>query len=89
VGLLRNDEASRLEIREHGLARRVAIEAEIFFRRVVVDGRVEIEDRQRGKPMTLADRPVVEVVGRRDLDDARAELALDVFVGDDRGRPRA
>jgi hypothetical protein len=34
--------------------------------------------------VALADGVVVEVVGRGDLDDAGAELAVDVVVGDDR-----
>ena len=59
------------QIGQHRLARRVAIEAAVFRRRVVVDRRVEIEDRDRGQVVPLADRPVVEVVRRRDLDARR------------------
>ena len=41
-----DDEALRREIGEHRLARDVAIEAAILRRRVVVDRRVEVEDRR-------------------------------------------
>ena len=35
----------------------------------------------------LADRVVVEVMGRRDLDAAGAESRIDVFIGNDRDLP--
>jgi hypothetical protein len=37
--------------------------------------------------VALADGPVVEVVGRRELDDTGAEYTIDVIVGDDRYLP--
>ncbi len=83
--LLRLDQkAGRVEIGEHGLARGEAIHAAIFFRRVVVDLRVERQDHARRELVARADLPVVEIVRRRDLDRAGAEFAIDVFIGDDR-----
>ena len=86
VRLFADEQTLRREIGEHRLARRVAIEAAILLRRVVVDRRVEIEDRDRREAVALADLPVVEVVRRRDLHAAGAEGLVDVGVGDDGDR---
>ena len=51
----------------HRLARVEAVEAAVLRRRVVVDLRVEREDRDQRQLVALADRVVVEVVRRRDL----------------------
>ena len=64
----------RREIRQHRLARGVAVEAAVFFRRVGVDRRVEIQDWDRRQIVALPDLPVVEVVRGRDLDAAGAEV---------------
>ena len=60
------------------------VEPAVARRAVLVDLRTEREHRQHGQAVALADRVVVEVVRRRDLDDAGAEFAVDVVVGDDR-----
>ena len=87
VRLFRHQEVRREEVGQHGLARDVAIESAVLRGRVVVDGGVEVEDRDRREPVAQPDLPVVEVVRGRDLHRARAELAVDVVVGDDRNRP--
>ncbi len=76
----RDDESGGLKIREHRLARRVAIEPAVLRRCVVVERRVEIEDRQHLQLMTLADEPIVEIVRRSDLHDAGAEFSIDVAI---------
>ena len=86
VRLFADDEAQCREIGEHGLARRVAVEAAVLRRRVVVDRRVEVQDGDRREAVPLADLPVVEVVRRRDLHAAGAERLVDVVVGDHRDR---
>ncbi len=71
------------KIGQHGLARFVTILPAIFFRRIVVErgfGREQVDHRQ---PMPLPHRVVVEVVRRRHLDHAGAEIAFDVVIGDD------
>ncbi len=72
------------EVGQYRLAGVVAILAAILRGRAVVDCGVGGEDVDRGEAMPLADRMVVEIVRRGDLDAAGAELALDVAVGDDR-----
>ena len=86
VRLLRHQQPRGGEIGQHGLARDVAIEPAILRRRVVVHRRVEMEDRDRREPVPLSDLPVVEVMRRRDLDGAGAELAVDIGVRHDRNR---
>ena len=86
VRLLADDEAFLREIREHGLARRIAIEAAVLLGRVGVDRRVEVEDGDRLQAVALAELPVVEVVRRRDLHATGAEGFVDVGVGDDGNR---
>ncbi len=86
VRLLADQQALGREIGEHRLARRVAVEAAVLRRRIVVDGRVEIQDGDRRQAVPLSDLPVVEVVRRRDLHAAGAERLVDVRVGDHRNR---
>ena len=84
VRLLRHHEASRREVGQHRLARRIAIEPAIILRRVIVHRGIEIEDGERRQPVSLPELPVVEIMRRRDLDGAGAELAINVVVGHDR-----
>ncbi len=78
------DEVDRLEICEHGLARRVAVEAAIGRRHVLVQRAVLVQDVDQRKIVALADLEIVEVVAGRDLDGAGAFLGIGIFVGDDR-----
>jgi hypothetical protein len=73
-----------VEIGDDRFARVEAVEAAILLGGVVVDLRVEREDLDRREVVAQADLVVVEVVRGRDLDDAGAEFAVDVVVGDDR-----
>ncbi len=83
--LLRLDEqAERVEVGHHLLARGVAVEAAVRRRGVVVDPGVERQDADDRQPVALADRVVAGIVRRRDLDDTGAEGAVDAGVGDDR-----
>ncbi len=86
VRLLGNHQAGGAQIGEHRLARGVALHAAKRFRRVVVDRRRQGEDRNRFKPMALTEGEIVEVVRRRDLHSAGAELPIDIVVGDHRDR---
>jgi hypothetical protein len=83
VRLAADQRAVALEVGDDALARDGAIEAGIRPGRgghltALVDHRDEIEAVARGH------LEVVEVVRRRDLDGAGAELAIDVRIGDDR-----
>ena len=60
-----------------------AVQTAIGFGGVVVDAGAGREDVDQRQVMTLADRVVVEVVGRSDLDAAGAEGRVHVLVGDD------
>jgi len=53
---------------------------------VVVDGGMLVEHGLERQAVALTDFVVVEIVRRSDLDAARAELGIDVLVGDDRDR---
>ena len=86
VRLLADDEARRREVRQHRLARGVAVEPAVLFRGVGVDRRVEIQDLDRRQIVALPDFPVVEVVRGRDLDAARAEVLVDIRIGNDGNR---
>ena len=86
VRLLADDEAERREIRQHRLARRVAVESAVLFGRVGVDRRVEVQDGNRRQIVALPHIPVVEVVRRRDLDAAGAERLVDIGIGNDGNR---
>ncbi|MCY1511052.1 hypothetical protein D9M68_454460 [compost metagenome] len=82
-----DQQAQRLEVGHDGLARHEAVHAPVFFRRVVVDGRVERQDADHLELVALADGIVVVVVRGRDLDHAGAEFLVDVVVGNDRNQP--
>ena len=74
-----------LEVREHRLARGVAVETAVLFRRVGVDRRIEVEDRDRRQTVALrrSSQSLKSCAGVI-LTAAGAELAVDVGVGDDR-----
>jgi hypothetical protein len=78
------EEALLLEIADHEFARSEAIQAAIALRGVVVDARVERQDRDHRQLVTLTHRVVIEIVCRRHLDTAGAEREIDVGVGNDR-----
>src|SRR4030095_1968773 len=65
--LFGHEELSRSEIGQHRLARRIALQAAIFLRRVVVDGRVERENGKWRQGVALYDLPVVEIVRTTDV----------------------
>jgi hypothetical protein len=77
------EEALCLEVAQHGLARVVAVEAAVGARTLVVDLGVEGEDDDQRQAVADRHLVVVEVVGAGDLDAARAEVLVDVGVGDD------
>ena len=68
----------------HLVARCKAIQAPIGLGGLRVDGRVGIENVDQRQAVALADRVVVEIVRRGDLDAAGAEFGIDAVVGDDR-----
>jgi len=74
------------QIGDDPLAGLETIQPAIGFRAVVVDFGVGGEDVEQRQFVALADRIVVEIVRRRDLDAAGAEGRVDVFVGDDGNR---
>ena len=61
-----------------------AVEAAIGHGAVVADLRVEREDLDAREAVAFADRIVVEVVRRRDLDAAGAERRVDIGIGNHR-----
>jgi hypothetical protein len=69
------------------LASLKALEAAVFLRGALVHARIERHDADRLETVAPADLVVVEVVAGRDLYRSRAELGVDVVVGDDRDRP--
>ena len=81
------EEPLRVEIRDDALARLEPVEPAVGRRRVVVERRMGVEDADLRQLVALTDFIVVEVVRRRDLDAAGAELGVDVLVGDDRDEP--
>ena len=58
------EQAERLEVGDHALARLEAIEAAILLRHFVVERRVRVEDVDQRQVVPLADLVVVEVVAR-------------------------
>jgi hypothetical protein len=78
------DQALLFEVGDDLPARGEAIHALIANRRIVVDLRVERQDRDHRQLVTLADGVVVEVVRRGDLDTAGAKGEVNVGVSDDR-----
>ena len=77
-------QALRLQVGDDLLACDEAVEAAIGRRRVVVERGVEVQHAEHRQTVALADRIVVGVVCRRDLDNAGAELAVDIGIGDHR-----
>ena len=84
-----DEEPVAFELRDHGLARVVAVHAAELRGPVLVDLRVEREDDDQRE--VVADRRaiVVEVVRAGDLDAAGAEIRLDEVVRDDGDRALA
>ena len=60
----------------------ISVHAPVGFGHVVVETRVLVENVDHLKVMALADLEIIEVVGRRHLDRARALFRVGVFVGD-------
>ena len=82
-----SQQAQRLEIGDHLLARLEAVEAAIGLpARSSFSCAVGVEDVDQRQVVALADLEVVEVVRRRDLHRAGALLRIGIFVGDDRDR---
>ena len=83
VRLGADEDAVALEIGDEALARYVAVEPGV---RAGFGGhhRALVHHRHHRQLVTQPDLEVVEVVRRRDLHGAGAELAVDVLVGDDR-----
>ena len=81
------DQALRLEVGEHALARDEPLEAAIGLRHLGVEAPLRVHDVDHGEAVAAPDLEVVEVVPRRDLDRARALLRIGVRVGDDRQAP--
>ena len=82
------DQALRLQIGEHALARLHPVEAAVGLGRVLVDPGLGVEHVDDIEVVAAAHLEVVEVVGRRDLHRARALLGIGIVVGDD-GEPTA
>ena len=73
-----------LQIGDDGLARFEAIEADVLGRRFRRDLRVETDHAGHGQAVSRADLVIERIVCRRHLDRARAEIAFDRGIGDDR-----
>jgi hypothetical protein len=86
-GLVDYQQTLRFEVGDDLLARLEAVHAAILFGAVLVDPRIQGQDRDRRQAVAVADLPVVEVVGRSDLDATGAEFLVDIGVGDDRNGP--
>ncbi len=82
----RDEVAARLEVRDDGRPGHVAVHP-VVARACARDRRVVGEDRGGRQVVAEAGRVVVRIVGRRDLDRARPEGAVDDVVGDDRHVP--
>ena len=72
------------KVRHDPFAGGETVEAPVGRRRVLVEGGGVGEDVDRGQPVALPDRVVVEVVGGGDLEAAGAELRNHGLVRDDR-----
>jgi hypothetical protein len=79
-----DQQAQRVEVGHHLLARHEAVQPAVGGRGVVVDLGVQVQHADHGQAVALAHGIVVGVVRRRDLDHAGAELAVDVGIGDHR-----
>ena len=72
-----------IQVGDNRLAALEAIHARIASASKFVHRAIAIHDVDLLKIVTLADKEVIRIVRRRNLDDARAELLLHVHVGDD------
>ena len=81
------DQILGLQIFDDALARFEAIEPTVTLRSLVVDPGVGRKDVDSIQPVPLAHLIIVEVVRRRDLEAAGAELRIDIVIGDDRDAP--
>ena len=82
------EQALRLEVRDHALARLEPVEAAIALRHLVVEPRLAVQDADHLEAVAAADLEVVEVVARRDLDRARAVLGVGSSASAMTGRRR-
>ena len=81
-----NKEALFLQILDDGFSRLVAVHALIFSRVFIHDG-VVVEHADYGQAMAKANLEVVRVVRRRNLNNARTKVPLNVCVRDNRDFP--
>ncbi len=81
------DQPGGFELGDDALARLEAIEAAEARGRLIVERGLRREDVDLLELVPLADLVVVEIVRRRDLHAAGAELSVDVAVGDDGDQP--
>ena len=77
------DESEFLQVGEDTRPCKRAVEAAVRGGHLIVERRVRVHDVDQGQAMTDAHLVIVEVVRRRDLDAAAAELRVDVGVADD------
>ncbi|CCW16631.1 hypothetical protein EBBID32_9680 [Sphingobium indicum BiD32] len=93
---VRHEEAQRLHLRDHSLARAVhavapeAVHTKIRFRHQTIGRlhdigiRIEhVEHRARRDPRALADLEIIEIMPRRDLDRAGPQFRVGIIVADD------
>ncbi|KFB72022.1 MAG: hypothetical protein AW09_002797 [Candidatus Accumulibacter phosphatis] len=78
------EQACCFEVGDDLLARCKAIHALVASRSVVVDLRVQGQDRDHRQSVALADRVVVEIVCGSDLDATGTKCEVHVGIGDDR-----
>ena len=83
------EKALRFEIAQHRLAGGVAVEPAVGSRPVIVDLGVEGEDGDERQLVPQRHLVVIEIVRAGDLHAARAEVLVDVAVGDHRDPPIA
>src|SRR4029077_9558098 len=77
------DETERLKIGNDRIARDKAIEAAVFLRYVLVEPRPGVENVDQRQIVPLSALVVVEVVRRRDLPRAGADVRVGIVVGND------
>ena len=82
VGFFQN--AQGVQIFDDDLAGLEAIQAAVFFRRVIVDLGVQRENRNQRQVVALTNGIVIEVMRGCDLDTTGAEFHINIAVGDDR-----
>ena len=79
-----DQETGGFKVLQSGLSALVTVHAAILFGHVLIHVRGLREHIEKREIVAATDFKVVEVVRRRDLDAARTEFAVDIFVGDDR-----